>query len=1366
MKNKTMFSAMAVFLCAFAVADPTEYFVDRNRTDDSGDGKSEQAAFRTIRHAIETAKAGDTITVLPGDYGDDQGVQYTDVDNAKGTSVGSRLLIDKNITLRSRDGAATTHIIGKWADSANGMGNTAVRCLTTSSACTISGFTFRDGATDSGSESNPVRGGGIMAMTGGKNVVVTDCVISNCVGTRGGGAYDGKYIRCKFVGNFASNYGAAARAISAFNCLFTHNARSTGSTGAPGVIAYPSAIVNCTIVNNFQQGVEYVYPGPIVNTVILHNAGGSGSNVFANDTYGQTRWKCCVTDLLAIQQYGDNCVRSSNGLGVFFSSASGDYRPVPDSMLDGKGSLALAQQHFAAYVGGKDIAGHTFCADGETISIGAFQEVKSTNDVGCLVIGVDSNYGSFAVNGNPVPTTQEYRSDRYPDIAHVGFTAAAGKGIVGYSRSDTGGVDWPLEDDSVYMLTPKTGTCTATFHGATNFVYVAVSNKGDASANGSAAHPYWEIIQATTNLKSGSIIIVDDGHYSEGGYVADGVTNRLYVSNSGWKRIKSKNGASKTFIHGASDTSENAREGCGPASVRCAWLGFYTQLQGFTLLDGRSSSTSADSDVAAVRGGGVLFTTSDVNNKKLIGVTDCVISNCVASRGAAINGGIYERCLITKNHAYNNGVTRNCTLSSCLVVDNGDGGAQYGIIGFQSTLYNCTVVDNRSTIGSFSINNSARTPVVASIVSDTDGSDYDITAGLAYCTNNVIGRVQNQTAVDGRYGDPMYVDKENGDYRVRADGPAAGFGRPDNLFRATDYTGKPFFIGEDGSFTVGAFTEKLGVITPASTNAIAGGISPAEAIVCADATNVTFEATERGARHLLGFDVNGEFREDDGTGQLEVSYSPVSGGDGVWLRVNAIYDNNWYADAINGNDENNGYTTNFAKRTLAAAAALMHPGDTLNVAPGVYSNGVMLSSYTSNPILGLTWTPAVHARLVVTTGCSVVSIEGPEKTFIVGAPDDSGDSDGLGPKAVKGVFLGPNARLSGFTVTGGHTDKGSENGNTSAGGIEGYNYSSLVENCIISNNISQRAGGMRWGTCRNCRFLGNKAPSRGNTSAARNVKAYQCLFDNGRGNVVVADSWLYNCTIGAGNKKFDGAKLDSMTWALSPAMFKSEYVNTVFAVQDTNIEAVYMTNCAYAAGVNVISRGSAPPDNVNPVIAEDGDLGIDSSGRPLKGSVVIDAGDIALSRPPAIDKDIDGNQRIYNNAIDIGCYEYDARDDFARTLKPNGGVVVTNASPTVEQTEGGILIRDGELAANWTRPNVRGACVFDCVVTGGGLLKVLLNGETFASLGSGDGAKTFEFRNDRTENAFTFRYEASDGDTGGALVSKIAWNLGSILRIR
>ena len=1369
MRLQTVFSIIAALLCAFAAADPIEYFVDCNRTDDSGDGKSEATAFRTIKHAIETAQAGDIITVLPGDYGDDQGVQYTNVSSSASTSVGSRLRIDKNITLRSRDGAATTHIIGKWADSANGMGKTAVRCLTASTACTISGFTFRDGATDSGNESDPVRGGGILAS--GKNVVVTDCVISNCVGTRGGGAYNGKYIRCKFVGNFASNYGAAARTISAFNCLFTLNARSTGSTGSPGVIAYTDAIVNCTIVNNFQQGVEQVSPGPIVNTVILYNIGGSGGNVYADATNGKTRWKYCVTDLSTVQQYGDNCARSSDGHGVFFSPASGDYRPVSGAMLDGNGSLALAQQYFADYVDGKDLAGYAFCADGATaVSIGAFQEGKSTNNVGSLIVGVDSNYGSFTVNGNQVAISQEYRSDRGLDIVHVGFTAAEGKGIIGYYRSDTGGVDWPLEDDSVYMLTPKTGTCTTTFHGASKLVYVDVSNKGDAYANGSPVHPYWEIVQATTNLNSNSIVMVADGHYGEGGYWADGVTNRVYISNNVWKRIRSMNGASKTFIHGASDTGGNAREGCGPAAVRCAWLRINTQLQGFTLLDGRSSSTSEDKDVTDVRGGGVLFTASNVDDQKLIGVTDCVISNCVASRGAAFHGGIYERCLITKNYAYNNGVTRNGKLSSCLVVGNGkEGFLSTQIIGYHTALYNCTVTGNRSTVGSFSINASAPTPIVASIVSDTDGSNYDITAGLAYCTNNVIGRVQNRSAVDSRYGDPMYADKENGDYRVRADGPAAGFGRPGNLFRATDYTGKPFYLGEDGSFTVGAFTEKLGVITPGSTNAIAGGISPAETIVYVGTTNVTFEATEKGTRSLLGFDVNGEFREDDGTGRIKVSCGPVSGGDGVWLKVNAVYDNNWYVDDVNGDDANTGFSWENAKKTLAAAAALMYPGDTLNVAPGVYRDGTMLQGYTSCPLTLLAWTPSVRARLVVTNGCSVVSRDGPETTFIMGEADneENGGGMGLGSNAVRCVFLGPNTRLSGFTVTGGRTATGNEDANTSAGGIAGYDYSSLVENCIISNNVSQRGGGMRWGACRNCRFLENTAAlSIGNTSCARNVKAYTCLFDNNRGEPVTTDCHLYNCTIGVGNTTANGGKLGKMTWTLLLTS-GCPFVNTILAAPATKIETTCMTNCAYADDVilETYSPNTFSVETVNPAV---GEIRLDGLGRPQKGSVAIDAGDASLMPEPISDTDLAGGQRIYNNAIDIGCYEYDAREDFARTLKPNGGIEVTNASPRVEQTSDGILIHDGELAADWTRSTSRGTCVFDCAVTGGGLLTVLLNGETFAGLTSADGPRTLEFRNALTANALTFRYAAADGDTDtdGALVSKMAWRLGTVLSVR
>ena len=95
-----------------------------------------------------------------------------------------------------------------------------------------------------------------------------------------------------------------------------------------------------------------------------------------------------------------------------------------------------------------------------------------------------------------------------------------------------------------------------------------------------------------------------------------------------------------------------------------------------------------------------------------------------------------------------------------------------------------------------------------------------------------------------------------------------------------------------------------------------------------------------------------------------------------------------------------------------------------------------------------------------------------------------------------------------------------------------------------------------------------------------------------------------------------------------------------------------------------------------------------------------------------------------------------------------------------------MLVRGGELAATWTRATVRGTFAFDCEVTGNGLLTVLLNGATFATLTSEDGAQTLEFRNALLENAFTFRYDAADGDTGGASVGRMVRRLGTVFSFR
>ena len=117
-----------IVLCAVWFAccacGATEYFVDKNRPDDSGAGTSVATAFKTIQAAVAKAGTGDVVTVLPGEYAE------TPVTVADGSySSKSRLHITKRITLRSRYGAAKTHIVGAHdlESGFDGMGPNAVR---------------------------------------------------------------------------------------------------------------------------------------------------------------------------------------------------------------------------------------------------------------------------------------------------------------------------------------------------------------------------------------------------------------------------------------------------------------------------------------------------------------------------------------------------------------------------------------------------------------------------------------------------------------------------------------------------------------------------------------------------------------------------------------------------------------------------------------------------------------------------------------------------------------------------------------------------------------------------------------------------------------------------------------------------------------------------------------------------------------------------------------------------------------------------------------------------------------------------------------------------------------------------------------
>ena len=218
----------SALLCCVTIAlvlslPAAEFFVDAARPDDSGDGRSVAAAKRTLQAAVDAAAAGDTVTVLPGVY-DAGGGAFA------GTSGASRVVIDKPLALRSRDGQAVTHIVGRHAaGGCEGLGEGAVRCLYVPRAVkgvTVTGFTLRDGATRfdaNGAELPQNKGGGVCyggELRPGADLTVTDCVISNCVATRGGGMFGGSAVRTTFRGNTATANGGAVRETQLKDCRF------------------------------------------------------------------------------------------------------------------------------------------------------------------------------------------------------------------------------------------------------------------------------------------------------------------------------------------------------------------------------------------------------------------------------------------------------------------------------------------------------------------------------------------------------------------------------------------------------------------------------------------------------------------------------------------------------------------------------------------------------------------------------------------------------------------------------------------------------------------------------------------------------------------------------------------------------------------------------------------------------------------------------------------------------------------------------------------------------------------------------------------------------------------------------------------
>ncbi len=201
-------------------------------------------------------------------------------------------------------------------------------------------------------------------------------------------------------------------------------------------------------------------------------------------------------------------------------------------------------------------------------------------------------------------------------------------------------------------------------------------------------------------------------------------------------------------------------------------------------------------------------------------------------------------------------------------------------------------------------------------------------------------------------------------------------------------------------------------------------------------------------------------------------------------------------------------------------------GDDIVVTNGVYATGGR----------------AVHGimtnRVAVTKAVMVRSVNGPAVTRIEGAPSP-GAFPGWGDAAIRGVYLGSNATLNGFTLTNGWTryfwdgdeDEDPIVAQEGTGGGVWCEPGAVVTNCILIRNRSGNGGGGAYGgQIHGCKLLNNG--SEGCGGGALRAELYSCVLngnntDASGGGVCV--STLFNCVLRANYAESSGGGASGST---------------------------------------------------------------------------------------------------------------------------------------------------------------------------------------------------------------------------------------------
>lgn len=510
------------------------------------------------------------------------------------------------------------------------------------------------------------------------------------------------------------------------------------------------------------------------------------------------------------------------------------------------------------------------------------------------------------------------------------------------------------------ILTVVSGLCLA---GNTYYVDPVL---GDDGAAGDAEHPRQTLVgvMELVTPNNGDIVYAAPGFYTNKTVEVDGINYRVSVPAK--TKLIATGKRTETFIIGKGDPDYSTKYGCGPNAVRCCYLATDSSLDGFTVTGGRDPTTTSSSSPLP---GGVMGA-----NKSKCFVYNSILSNLVTRcRAGAVEGVTSVGCYFANNRAQegNGDDFQMLSAYNCVFGPTPSYHAYY-----QCYLYNCTFVSGKTVRGTSVLYNclvcaqdgsSATTKYRNCLLTITPAADADCDTA----TRQVLpSEVPYDPVTFAPHPGSDVIDTGNNSYvKPSLDAPY------------TDYLGNPRIYNE--TVDIGAVEARASVVVSDVAGLDLTGLTGGVTMIPPGGLHATIARNYKTTLKVKGIRVNGgELFEFEGETADRVWEGDLVDGEDVSIEVVYVDKNDWYVDAVHGNDANDGYTPYRARRTLKAAMALPHlaAGEIVHAAAGTYDEGEMWQGSGDDGYCG-------SNRVIVAAGVGLVATNA-AVTFIKGRPHD------------------------------------------------------------------------------------------------------------------------------------------------------------------------------------------------------------------------------------------------------------------------------------------------------------------------------------------------------------------------------------------